>query len=202
MDGVSGFFRNLGKRPVGMRIQKSWIACFLPAALILLITGCGAARKSLTPESWAEMEAVVRDRNFTFEARWAEPLPDNSLNQLANAGQIPPGSNANRINLINNANFLKMRGDSVEMALPYYGERQVTQTYGRAEGMQFEGVATDLETRKNEKRNYQDLDFNLKNKTEVLQCNLRIFNGLRAVLTIFSNQRNMIRYEGTLEVAE
>ena len=162
---------------------------------IVLLTGCGTANKPLSARQWEALERVVTG-DLQFKARWAEPLQTNSMNQIANAGLIPPGSNVNRIDLTGTANYLKVKGDRVEMQLPYYGERQVNQTYGRASGMEFEGTATNIRTTKNESRNHYDLEFNLKDKTELLQCNLRVFSNMRALLTIYSNQRQMIRYEG------
>ena len=69
---------------------------------------------------------------------------------------------------------------------------------GVNEGMRFEGTATDTRTGKNEKANHYDLDFKTKNQGESLQCNLRVFSGMRAILTINSNQRNSIRYDGVI----
>ena len=169
---------------------------------LLLLTGCGGAKEPLSAEAWDRMEHVVSTRNFQFRAQWAEPLQTGSMNQIANAGLIPPGSNVNRIDLTGTANYLNMKGDQVEMYLPYYGERQINQTYGRAQGMEYAGPATDIRTKKNEKNNYYDLEFNLKNQTELLQCSVRVFSGMRTILTIYSSQRNMIRYVGELKVQE
>lgn len=164
----------------------------------MAIAGCGTSR-TLSDADWQQMEATVTQRDFKFEGRWAEPLQTGSLTQVTNAGLVPPGSSVNRIDLTGTANYLKMQGDEVQMQLPYFGERQVNQTYGRAEGMEFEGTATDIRTRRDEKKNYYDLDFNLKKQTELLQCNLRLYANNRALLTIYSNQRHMIRYEGLIQ---
>lgn len=185
--------------------MKSIIRLFFSTSLafqLLALTGCGAAKEPLSAEAWDQMEQVVTARNFKFRAQWAEPLQTGGMNQLANAGLIPPGSNVNRIDLTGTANYFKMEGNQVEMQLPYYGERQVNQTYGRAQGMEYEGTATDIQTRKNEKNKYYDLDFNLKNNTELLQCSLRLFQGMRTILTVYSSQRNMIRYVGELQLQE
>ena len=172
------------------------------AIQFLVFAGCGGTKESLSAEAWSRMEHAVTARNFKFRAQWAEPLQTGGMNQIANAGLIPPGSNVNRIDLTGTANYFNMKGDQVEMQLPYYGERQVNQTYGRAEGMEFEGTATEIKTKKNERSNYYDLDFNLNNNTELLQCSLRVFPGMRTILTIYSSQRNMIRYVGELRLQE
>ena len=172
------------------------------AIQLLILAGCGGTKKTLSAEAWSQMEQLVTVRNFQFSAQWAEPLQTGSMNQIANAGLIPPGSNVNRIDLTGTANYFNMQGDEVEMQLPYYGERQINQTYGRAEGMAYEGTAMDIRTKKNEKNGYYDLDFHLKNKTELLQCSLRVFPGMRTILTVYSSQRNMIRYVGELKPLE
>lgn len=181
------------------------ISLFCKSILIfqlIFLFGCTTSKEPLSLVTWEQMEELVTVRNFRFTGRWAEPLQTSSMNRIANAGLIPPGSTPNRIDLTVTANFLRMIGDQVEMQLPYYGERQVNQTYGRAEGMVYKGEATKIRTTKNERQNYYDLDFDLIKKTELLQCNLRVFANKKAVLTIYSNQRNLIRYQGEVEAME
>jgi hypothetical protein len=185
-----------------MKSRISRLFIYLLLFQLFLLAGCGSAKAPLSAEDWQQMEQLVTVRNFQFRARWAEPLQTSSMNRVATAGLIPPGSSVNRIDLTGTANFLSMQADQVEMHLPYYGERQVVQTYGRAEGMSFKGTAADISTKKNEPQNYYDLDFNLKEKTELLQCNLRVFSNRKAVLTIYSNQRNMIRYQGEVDIVQ
>ena len=182
--------------------MKSILTLVFTACLAIVLTGCSGAKKPLSAEAWGRIEDAVSNRDFQFRAQWAEPLQTGSMNQIANAGLIPPGSNVNRIDLTGTANYLKMQGDQVEMQLPYYGERQINQTYGRAPGMAFDGIATDIRTTRNEKKQYYDLDFNLKNETELLQCSLRVFSGMRTILTIYSSQRNMIRYVGEITLQQ
>ena len=174
-----------------MKAKAAGIALFV----LLVLNGCGSAREPISNAEWDRLERIVTERNFNIEAQWAEPLPDNSLNNLANAGLLPPGSTASRINLIGNANYLNMRGDSVKTQLPYWGERQTVQAYGRTEGISFSGLAEDIRSSKNEKQQYYDLDFNLRNKSEILQCTLRFYAGKRVLITVQSNQRNQIRYD-------
>ncbi len=168
--------------------------------LLLAFTACKSAVEPLTAAEQARLDRIVSDRNFTMIAMWAEPTPDAGLNAVASAGLMPPGSSPSRINLGENANYFKMKGDSVFMQLPYYGERQVVKTYGRAEGITYEGLAKDLKVNRNTERNYYDIDFSAKDRGENFLCNLRLYGGKRALLTIQSNQRNQIRYDGNITV--
>lgn len=146
---------------------------------MLLLFSCGASKEPLTEANWRQMENTVTHRSFMFSA--------NSVD-----------TRSGRLNRMDNLGYMKMDGDQVEMELPYFGSSQVSTTYGRTEGMRFEGAATDIATKKNETGGYYDLNFNLKNKSEVLECNLRVFSGMRAALTINSSKRSTIRYDGSI----
>lgn len=172
-------------------------------AILLLATifaGCKSAATPMTTEEQQRLDQIVTERNFTMIAQWAEPTPDASINAMASAGLFPPGSSPSRINLGENTNYFKMKGDSVFIQLPYYGERQVVKTYGQAEGITYEGLADELEINKNTKRNYYEIDFRAKDRGETFLINLRLYGGKRGLLTVQSNQRNQIRYDGTITV--
>jgi hypothetical protein len=166
----------------------------------MLLSACKSAVAPLTAEEQGRLDRIVADRNFTMIAQWAEPTPDASLNAMASAGILPPGSSPSRINLGENSNYFKMKGDSVFIQLPYYGERQVVKTYGQAEGVVYEGLANDLKVNRNSEKNYYDIDFTAKDRGETFICNFRLYGGQRGLLTVQSNQRNQIRYDGTITV--
>lgn len=170
--------------------------------LLLAFAACKSAVAPLTGEEQARLDRIVAERHFTMIALWAEPTPDAGINAMASAGLFPPGSSPSRINLGENANYFKMKGDSVFIQLPYYGERQVVKTYGRAEGITYEGLAKDLKVNRNTERNYYDIDFSVKDRGENFLCNLRLYGGKRALLTVQSNQRNQIRYDGNITVED
>lgn len=149
------------------------------AFLVFSINSCGSAREPLSSENWTRLENVVTSKSFRFDARWAEPI----------------GSRVSRVNI---TGFMLMQGDDLQFELPYIGQRQVAQMGGGNQGMKFEGTATDIKTGRNEKRNYYNMDFRTRNQSEALQCNLQVFSGMKAVLTINSSQRNSIIYEGEL----
>jgi hypothetical protein len=175
---------------------------FLLGYLLLLLsfTACKSAVAPLTAGEQAGLDRIVTERNFTMIALWAEPTPDAGINAVANAGLFPPGSSPSRINLVENSNYFKMRGDSVFIQLPYYGARQVVKAYGQADGINYIGLANDLKINRNTDRNYYDIDFTARDRSETFVCNLRIYGGKRGLLTVQSNQRNQIRYDGNITV--
>lgn len=184
-----------------MKNVKNLFGAVLGSFLFLaVVSACKSAVTPMTAEEQQRLDRIVEDRNFTMIAQWAEPTPDASLNRMASAGILPPGSSPSRINIGENSNYFKMKGDSVFIQLPYYGERQVVKTYGQAEGITYEGLANDLKVNRNVDRNYYDIDFTANDRGENFLCNLRLYGGTRALLTVQSNQRNQIRYDGNITV--
>lgn len=171
--------------------------------LLMFVAGCGSSSISKTsPEQLAELEELVEDKKIVFEAEWAMPLASNSLNQIGNAGLLPPGSTANQINLIGNNNYLKIDGDSVSAYLPYYGERQMGGVYNQSNaGIKFEGVPTDFEIAKNDKKNTYSIKFDVNDKSEAFQVNMTLFPNRTASVNINSNERFSIRYQGKAKKA-
>ncbi|TNF73477.1 MAG: DUF4251 domain-containing protein [Bacteroidetes bacterium] len=167
--------------------MKPQVQPILVLSLILLILGlnsCSSTKEPLSSETWAQMENVVNSKNFRFDALLAEPIG---------------GSRVSRIDLTGYNAFMKFQGDDLQMELPYFGQRQVAQMGGGSQGIRFEGTATDVRTARNEKNNHYNLDFRVRSQSESFQCNLRVYSGMRSVLTVNSNQRNSIRYEGQIK---
>lgn len=152
------------------------------AILVFALMSCTSTKEPLSSETWAQMENLITSKNFRFDAALAEPI----------------GGRVNRIDLTGRNAYMTLTGEEVQMQLPYFGQRQVATMGVADQGMQFKGTATDIRTKRNEKSNNYDMDFKTRNQSESLQCNLRVFSGMRAVLTINSNQRNSIRYEGQI----
>ncbi|MGB5370884.1 MAG: DUF4251 domain-containing protein [Flavobacteriaceae bacterium] len=163
---------------------------------ILLVQGCGAVSKNTLAETKALDELVVSKR-FEIESDWALPLATNSLNSIANAGLLPPGSSANRISLVGNPNYLKVQGDSISAYLPYFGEQQMGAGYNN-EGIavQFKGVPVSYEVVKHQNRQRYEINFVIRNKTETYTVNLLLYPKKASVINVISTHRFMIRYEG------
>jgi len=162
-----------------MNVRENPFLVLSFAFLVFSLSSCGSAKEPLSSETWERLENVVTSKSFRFDARWAEPI----------------GSRVSRVSI---TGFMLMQGDDLQFDLPYIGQRQVAQMGGGSQGMKFEGTATDVKTSRNEKRNYYNMDFKTRNQGEALQCNLQVFSGKKAVLTINSSQRNSIVYEGEL----
>ena len=131
------------------------------------------------------------------------PLTTNSLNQISNAGLLPPGSVANRINLIGNANYLRIKGDSISAFLPYFGERQLAGGYNNNNvGIQFNGIPKEYSVTKDEKKQQHNIRFNINNNTENFQVYITVFPNMTATMNINSSHRFAISYSGFVSSIE
>lgn len=138
--------------------------------------------------------------HFEIRSDWALPLATNSLNSIANAGLLPPGSSAGQISLIGNANYVKVVGDSLSVYLPYFGERQMGGGYDSdGAGIEFEGVPEKMEITKNEEKQRYDIRFEFEDDAENFTVSLSLFPNLTSTISVNSSQRFPIRYSGAVK---
>jgi hypothetical protein len=165
------------------------------------LVSCGSQKETVSPEQIAQLEEMVNTKSFHLDARWANPLATQSINSIAAAGLLPPGSNPNRIDIIGTASYLEVKNDSVFAILPYYGERQFGSTFNPQEvGIQFKGVPKNLEIDYNEKKQHYEFEFDIINDHgESFNVNGTLFRNLNTTFYINSTERMTIGYSGTVE---
>lgn len=138
--------------------------------------------------------------HFEIRSDWALPLATNSLNSIANAGLLPPGSSAGQISLIGNANYVKVMGDSLSVYLPYFGERQMGGGYNSdGAGIEFIGVPKKMEITKDKEKQRYDIRFEFKKDSENFMVIITLLPNLQSTININSSQRFPIRYSGSVE---
>ena len=164
--------------------------------IVYILGGCQAGKSAVSPEDQQALEQLVNARRIRVKAEWARPLTTTGLASVVNAGLLPPGNNAARINLINTPNTFEIRGDSVFVDLPYFGERQIVSTYPTGQGISFKGLMENYRAKRNAKDQSYRITFDASDKTERYDISVHLFPGQKAVLTFYSNQRNTIRYDG------
>ena len=167
-------------------------------AVLLLVGACGSQKVVYTPSEKAKFEEMVDAASFRLIAEWANPLATRSVSALATAGFLPPGSSPNRINIMASTAFLYVTKDSVHAQLPYYGERQVGNTYNQANvGIQFKGAPKDFKLEYQEKKeSYYFAFYIINDQGEGFNVNGTLFPNLRTTFYINSTQRLTIGYTG------
>ena len=164
--------------------------------IIYILGGCQAGKSVVHPEDEQALEQLVNAKRIRVKAEWARPLTTTGMASVVNAGLLPPGNNAARINLINTPNTFEIKGDSVFVDLPYFGERQIVSTYPGGQGINFEGEMENYKVKRSAKDSSYRITFDASDKTERFDISVHLFPGQRAVLTFYSSQRNTIRYDG------
>ena len=162
-----------------------------------IFIGCSSTQKASYTEADTEaLKNLVEAKSFEIESTWAVPQTTNSINSIGASGLLPPGSTANRINLIGNANHLRMEGDSVSAYLPYFGERQFSGGYATNNAIVFEGVPENYKVSKNKKNQNYKISFQINDKTESYKVTVLIYPSLNSSIRVTSSQRFPITYTG------
>lgn len=165
------------------------------------LVACGGQKQTVTEENQARLEEMVNSKSFYLDARWANPLATQSINAVASAGLLPPGSNPNRIDIMATASYLEMKNDSVFAILPYYGERQFGHIYNAQKaGIQFKGIPEDFEISYNKKKQHYDFKFDIVNEEgEGFNITGTLFPNFKTNFFINSTERMTIGYWGNVE---
>lgn len=172
--------------------------------LLLLSTvfiGCNSASKIVQPTAQSrELDQWVAQKSFEINAESAIPLMTNSLNQVTNAGLLPPGSSANRISLIGTSNHLRFSFGELDASLPFFGERQIGGGYNnKNSGIIFQGIPKNYEAVKDDRTLKHTIKFDIMNKTEAFGVTLILYPNLKSEIQINSSQRFPMRYTGRVK---
>ncbi|WPO78839.1 DUF4251 domain-containing protein [Flavobacterium sp. KACC 22761] len=141
----------------------------------------GKSKKELKAErelqKQKEIEALIDSKNFVFEAQKATPQ----------GGRL--------LNLDYNTYFLKFNETKTTCDLPFFG-RAYNVAYGGDGGIKFEGVPENTKIDKSKKK--VTVKTTVKGKDDVFDLLFTIFFDGGASLSVTSNNRAPISYDGEL----
>lgn len=168
----------------------------------LLIISCSSSNKIYSPTTETRaLDTLISNKQFTIQASSASPQPTNSIVSLSNSGLLGAGNTAGNISLIGNSNHLTVKGDSISIDLPYYGERQMGGGYNSESGVKFNGIPKEYTVTKDERTQRHTINFKVRGEgTELFTINAIIFPNWKTNILVTSSQRTPIRYQG--EVSE
>ena len=133
-------------------------------------------------EKQKQVEAMVNDTNFVFVARTA----------------LPTGMRS--VNLTTNQNYVKYQPDLIDSYMPFFGKAYSGIGYGADTGLKFQGKPEEFKVEKTKKA-FQ-IDAVVKGTTDNFRLSLSVgFEG-SASLTITSNNRSTISYQGEISAPE
>ena len=125
-----------------------------------------------------EIEALIDSKNFVFEAQKALPQGGRMLN------------------LDYNTYFLKFNREKTTCDLPFFG-RAFNVPYGGDGGIKFEGIPENIKIEK--KKKSVNVKATVKGKNDVYTLYFNIFFDGGATLSVNSNNRASISYDGEIE---
>lgn len=165
---------------------------------MIVLAACGSGSPKYSDETSKALDNMIDRQSFEIISTSAQPLMTAAMQQLGNTGVFVNGSTAGNINLTTNANYLRMKNDSVMADLPFYGERQFGGGYNNASGIEFEGVPKNLQIKKVKDSAYEiNFDIHDKNSnTENYQVYIKLFPSLSSSMIIRSTNRSNIQFRG------
>jgi hypothetical protein len=173
--------------------------CTFLALFLLLLMSCKSSKNNATESEIKVLQALVENKNYTIESNWAYPQVTFALQQVLSSGLLQPGSNVNAIDLMGNANFLTISGDSINAYLPYFGERQMHVDYGgRDGGIKLSGVLENYTTTKSKNNSYT-IQFDAKSDLEAYNIFILLYPSLNSEIRVNSSSRFPISYRGRVE---
>ncbi len=172
-----------------------------------LLWSCGSTKSAesitMKNQQFAALKELVATKSFVVAVESAYPLQTYAVMQVTNALLQNTGNTGSRIPLIGNGNYIKIKGDTVQAELAYYGEvRMVSSLNPRDSGINFEGVPSTFDVTENEKKQTIKLEFEIKSKSDLFSVIMQLYANKRAIVFINSMTRTSIRYEGKLNAIE
>lgn len=136
-------------------------------------------KKEQEQKEYQEMTTLIEGQSYEFEADWAT------------------SQSGRRINLVSNSNFLRIKNDSAQIYLPYFG----TLTSGAAAmtndgGVEFSGLIENYKMSVDDKKQKISVQFNATTKNDTFNFYLTIFRGGNTLINLNSNFRSAIKYDG------
>jgi len=156
---------------------------FLAVGVILMTMACGSANNTGSSndlQNFEQLKELVNSREFEIENDWAVPLRSPT------------------INLIGNSNFIRFKGDSVALFLPYFGVRHSGGGYGTSGGIEYEGTAKELYIAEDMAKNNILVKFQGRQGSEHLQFIITLFSKGNTSTSVNSSERDPISYWGNV----
>ncbi len=140
-------------------------------------------------------EKMITTKHFTFLATSATPMNAQDISKIM--GKMQGGMASSLINLAGDGYEVKITADSVVAFLPYYGRSYSAPMNPGDGGLKFTSKNFDYKTKKEKKGNWS-VDLIIKDANENYRLNFMISENGNSSLTINSNNKQSITYQGQL----
>ena len=172
---------------------------------VFVLVSCGT-KKSFTEQDYRaynDLKALVKAQKIEITSDFARPMATTAFMQVANTNILGPGNTASNINLIGNANSLKIEGDTIYGFFPYFGEVQFGGSYANNnhQGIEFKAIPDDYTVTENDDKQTVSINFkiaDLNRSNERYNVFITLFKNKRSSIQINSTNRTPIEYTGSM----
>mgnify|MGYP001104134951 CR=1 FL=1 len=172
-----------------------------------LFWSCGGVKSAesiaLKNRQFEALKTLVATKSFVFNAETAYPMQTYDVMRVTSALLRNTGNTPGRISLIGNGDYIKVKGDTVQAELAYFGEVRFAGSMNpRDSGINFNGVPATFDVSENYKKQMLRLEFNIKEKIEPYEVIMHLYPNKNATVFINCINRTSIRYDGKLSAFE
>lgn len=156
---------------------------FFVLAGFLLVMACGTqyGMRGENPDDFEELRTLISTGDYEIENQWAIP------------------QNGTMIDLVGNSNFIRFKGDSVSLFLPYFGVRHSGGDYrGREGGITYKGPVKELVISEDVDKQRILVEFEADQGSENYNFRITLFSNGISNTNVNSSERNSISYRGTV----
>ena len=175
--------------------MKKFILFFF---VCIISFACGIS-KNISEADFSTFKNKIKENKIEIEFEWAQPMGLGNVQGIDRL--FINGSNQNNINLIGNTNFFRIKNDSLQIELPYYGTHQISApTPGTNIGISFDGIPKNKSTVFKEDKNKAILKYDVTTDNDTYNMTLTLYPNNNSNLSVTSDRKTAISYSGNWRV--
>ncbi len=165
--------------------------------------GCAAKKNAVSPEKIAALHTLLKSKNIHINAERAYPMMSNAMQQVFNSELLGPNNSGRAIDITSTTNYIKIAGDSLYVALPFFGELQSGAiTSGTDISISFKGKPLKYTSTYNAQKKTYKLQIGFKTKRERFNMYISLFSNGTTNINVLSSHRSSISYRGAVDKKE
>lgn len=167
--------------------------------LMLFVAACKSTDPAVSDATANSTRNLIADGNYRMSFYWASPRVTNEFTQLSAANLLPIDSRSGRINLTGTENYIRVKGDSVQLYLPYFGTRQLSMNPAETSGsILYEGLLEDYTVDYDETKRRSSIRFSVKEDSEKFDISIQVAGNTNVTANVYSTHRTSISYTGEI----
>jgi len=143
------------------------------------------AKKERVKNQYESAKELINNGQFTFRSNWMNTQGGKRILMDAGSG------------------YLSINDNNANAYFPYFGIVRVATMY-EGGGIEFDNEVEDYEVNFNNDRKIISIEFKISGKRdkEKYKVFIQLHNGLAGSVTVFSNKRDQISYDGIIRILE